>query len=243
MHELKKQGIKFILFIILLCSIALAAQAMGGPAPQKQTEATIPTEEPTPKTVEYTIGIDDVLFISVWREPSLAEEVVVRPDGRISFPLAGEVPAADLTFAQLKQELTQRLKTYIKYPVVSISLRKMGGKRVIVLGEVEAPGVYTVTGGNTILEAVARAGGFTRDAVTNSVILIRGGLQNPGGRRLDLSRTIAKADMSQNVALQSEDIVYVPSTFISNVSYTTSQILTPMVQGIYVIRGVQDINR
>lgn len=194
-----------------------------------------------PEVWDYTIEEGDVLYISVWQEDDLKEEVIVRPDGRISFPLAGDVPALGLTFAQLKEELTKRLKEYIKYPVVSISLRKLGGKKVIILGEVGHPGVYSVAGKRTVLEAVARAKGFTPHAVTSSVILIRGGLQNPVGMRLDLSRAIKKTDMSQNVSLQSEDIVYVPKRFIANVNYFVDQILGPIARGIWTWHAIETL--
>ncbi len=182
-------------------------------------------------TLEYTIDVGDVLNISVWEEKNLNQEVIVRPDGRISFPLAGDVPAAGLTFTQLKEELIQKLKEYIKYPVVSITLKKLGGKKIIVLGEVGWPGVYSVTGKKTILEAVALAGGFTDDAVLSSVILVKGGLQHPQAKRVNLSRAIKRADMSQNVTLEPEDIVYVPKKFIANVNYALEQILGPLSSG------------
>jgi polysaccharide export outer membrane protein len=190
---------------------------------------------------EYTLEKGDVLYIFVWQENDLSQEIIVRPDGKISFPLAGDIPVLGLTFTQLKDELTKRLKEYIKYPIVSISLRKLGGQKVIVLGEVTRPGVYSVTGKNTVLEAIALAGGFTEHAVHSSVILVRGGLQTPEGKRLDLNRAINKTDIGQNVTLQSEDIVYVPKKFIANVNYVLDQILEPISRGIYTIRGLQVI--
>ena len=198
-----------------------------------KAETTVSEAEASPKIYEYTISEADILYISVWEEESLSQEVIVRPDGKISFPLAGDIPVAGLTFTQLKEELTKKLKDYVKHPVVSITLRKLGGKKVIVLGEVGSAGVYSVTGKCTVLEAIGRAGGFTPHAVPSSTILIRGGLQNPEGTRLNLTRTIDKADISQNVVLQAEDVIYVPKKFIANVNYTLSQILGPLSQGVY----------
>lgn len=169
-------------------------------------------------------------------EETLNQEVTVRPDGKISIPLAGDVFTVGLTFEQLKEELTQRLEEHINYPVVSISLKKLGGRKVIVLGQVKNPGVYSVIGKNTILEAIGLAGGLTQDAVASSTILINGGLQNPEGRRLDLTRALNKADMSQNIVLHAEDIIYIPRTFIANASHVLSQILGPVSQGVYSSR-------
>ena len=196
-------------------------------------------EEKEPQVLEYTIGEEDVLYISVWQEEDLSQEVIVRPDGKISFSLAGDVPAAGLTFTQLKEELTKRLKDYVKYPVISVSLKKLGGKKVIVLGEVGSAGVYSVTGKCTVLEAIGRAGGFTPHAVPSSTIIITGGLQNPKGTRLNLTRAIDKTDMSQNVTLQPEDVIYVPKKFIANVNYAITQILGPLAQGATTVTGIQ----
>ncbi|MEA3560292.1 MAG: polysaccharide biosynthesis/export family protein [Candidatus Omnitrophota bacterium] len=203
-----------------------------GKKPEERRAAAKSEAGPLNKSYEYTIGEADVLYVHIWQEETLSREVIVRPDGRISFPLAGDITTAGLTFPQLKEELTKRLKGYIKYPVVSISLKKLGGEKVIVLGEVSAPGVYSVTGKKTVLEAVALAGGITPHAVPSSTILIRGGFSNPKGKRINLARAINKADMSQNVVLQPEDVIYIPKKFIANVNYTLTQILGPISQGL-----------
>lgn len=206
----------------------------------ERKEVPIQKEE-EPQILEYTIGEGDVLYISVWQEKDLMQEVIVRPDGKISFPLAGDIPAVDLSFSQLKERLTQRLKEYIKYPVISISLKKLGGKKIIVLGEVGRPNVYLVTGRRTVLEAIALAGGFTRDAVPSSVILIRGGFQAPKGRRLNLTRAIDRAEAEQNIALEPEDIIYVPKKFIANVNYVLTQILGPLARGASTASSIQSL--
>jgi polysaccharide export outer membrane protein len=143
-----------------------------------QAEVVQPEEKESAKesVVEYIIGKEDALSISVWQNPDLDQEVIVRPDGRISFPLVGDVAAAGLSITQLDQALSERLKEYIRYPEVSISIKKLGGKKVIVLGQIKSPGVYSVTGARTILEAIGLAGGFTDHAVCSSVVLIRGDL-------------------------------------------------------------------
>ncbi|MFH1239544.1 MAG: polysaccharide biosynthesis/export family protein, partial [bacterium] len=194
------------------------------PAPQETSY--------TSKTADYIIGVDDVLFISVWQNKDLDQEVTVRPDGKISALLIGDIQAEGSTIPQLDEQITTLLKEYIKFPEVSISLRKIGGKKIILLGEVNRPGVYAVSSNSTILELIALANGYTKDAVLDSVIVIRGGLQKPVGKRLDLARAIKKADMSQNIILEPEDIVYVPKNFISNVNYFVSQILGPITQGL-----------
>ncbi len=182
---------------------------------------------------EYIIGEDDGLHITVWQNPDLEQEAVVRPDGKISFPLIGDLQASGLTITQLDDVLTKNLAEYIKNPEVSVSVKRLGGKKVIVLGEVRTPGIYAVTGKRTILESIAMAGGFTNNAVVSSVILVRGGLEKPKGIRLNLNRSLIKGDMSQNLSLYPEDIIFVPKKFIANVNYFVNEIVGPIAQGSY----------
>ena len=234
------KGVKIVLPVFLLITALFVTQTLASDA--RETEADIVTDGNEKSGVmDYAIDVGDVLYISVWQEDDLSQEVIVRPDGKISFPLAGDVPAFCLTFDQLREELSKRLKEYIRDPIVSISLRKMGGKKIIVLGEVGSPGVHAVRGRRTILEAIARAGGFTQHAVPSSVILIKGGLRRPEGIRLDLSSAIKKTDMTQNVALQSEDIVYVPKKFIADVNYFVNQILGPIAKTIWTWQAIETL--
>jgi polysaccharide export outer membrane protein len=181
----------------------------------------------------YRIGEGDTLRISVWQNDDLTQDVIVRPDGAISFPLIGDVPALGLTFEQLKVSLTEHLGEFIKSPVISITLKRLGESKVIVLGQVGYPGVYAVSGKRTVLEAIALAGGFTNDAVVSSVVLIRGGLEKPQGKRLSLNKALSGKGNSSNVFLQSEDIIFVPKKFISDINYLVNTILGPLVEGAF----------
>ena len=205
-------------------SVPAQPQAQPAPRPEKAQAAG---------SQEYIIGQEDVLQISVWQNPDLNQEVIVRPDGRISFPLIGDVQAEGMTITALDKDITERLAEFVKVPEVSISIKKIGGKKIIVLGEVARPGVYAVSGSQSIIEAIGLAGGFTKDAVATSVILIRGGFENPQAKRLNLSKVLNSADLRQNVRLQAEDIVFVPKKFIANVNYFLSEILDPISKGAY----------
>lgn len=195
---------------------------------QKKTDAQPKPQAPAGS--EYLLGEDDALQITVWQNPDLNQEVIVRPDGKISFPLIGDVQASGLTISQLSQAITDKLKEFVLYPEVSIFLRKLGGKKVIILGEVQGPGVYSVTGARTILEAVGLAGGFTRDAVPSSTLLIRNGFSKPMATRINLSRALS-GDLRQNVVLQSEDVIFIPKKFIADLNYFLTQVMQPLQSG------------
>ncbi|MFC1674562.1 polysaccharide biosynthesis/export family protein [Candidatus Omnitrophota bacterium] len=229
-------------------------QISGQAAPETNPKSIPETEKPkliseedtdapeVPKVLEYVIGPGDVLDISVWQE-ELDEEVIVRPDGVISFPLVGDLVAAGSTLTRLDLELTERLKEYIKYPEVSVLIKKFGGLKVVILGEVNFPAAYSLPGRPTVLEAIALAGGFTDDAVLSSVIVIQGGLREPKGVRVNLNRAIMRADMSQNLVLNAQDIVYVPKKFIANLNYFISQVISPISSGAqdtYTLQGLRD---
>lgn len=211
---------------------------------KKETEEEVIKErKPAPpgKTAKYIIGNGDLLIIKIWQNPDLDDEVIVRPDGMISFPLVGDITAAGMTISDFKEELTNRLKEFIKYPQVSVSIRNIAGEKVIVLGEVKNPGIYLVTGKKTILEAVSLAGGFTDHAVVSSVMLIKGGFEKPKPIRLNLTKALKRADISDNRVMESEDMIYVPRKFIRDINYFLSQFLNPLYQGLFINRELEDL--
>jgi polysaccharide export outer membrane protein len=217
--------------------------------PQPENAQVAPTVEKQPAAVpegelssstEYIIGDDDILKISVWQNPDLDQEAIVRPDGKISMPLIGDVMARGLSITMLDNVLTKRLSEYVRSPEVSLSLKKIGGSKVILLGEISKPGVYSMAGQKTLLEAIGLAGGFTRDAVASSIVLIRGGLVDPHAQRINLSKALKGRDfIRQNVVLQAEDVIFVPKKFIADVNYFLTQITGPLSQGSYISREYQ----
>jgi len=193
------------------------------------------------KKLEYTIAKGDSLIIKIWQNPDLDDEVIVRPDGMISFPLVGDIQAEGLSISELKERLTARLREFLKYPQVSVSVKEIAGEKVIVLGEVNNPGVYLVTGNKTILEAISLAGGFTEHGVVSSVMLIKGGFKNPKPMRLNLTKALKRANTTDNLVLESEDMVYVPRRFIRDVNYFLRQFLDPVYQGFFIHRELEDL--
>lgn len=158
----------------------------------------------------YLIGPEDTLEISVWREDSLQREVLVRPDGMISFPLAGDVQAAGRTSEQVSKDIKKRLSKYIPDPVVNVSVVKVAGYKVYVLGQVTKPGEFTVGRYIDVMQALTLAGGLTPYASENGIKILR----RDGGKEVVLpfqyTAVRSGAGLDQNIMLRSGDVVVVP---------------------------------
>lgn len=158
----------------------------------------------------YQIGPEDVLEISVWKEEGLKKEALVRPDGGLSFPLIGEVHAAGKTAVQLKKEIAQRLEKFIPDPVVSISLLRVGGNKIYVIGKVTKPGEFPAGRYVDVLQALSMAGGLTPFAAENGIKVIR----KEGGKDVVFPFRYSDVkngeDLEQNIQLKGGDVVVVP---------------------------------
>ena len=122
---------------------------------------------------EFRLGPDDVLEVFVYKEQELSTTVVVRPDGKISLPLIGELPVNGKTAIDLQKEIAQRLKQFVSEPTVNVIVKEVNSAKVSVIGEVKTPGMYKIKDHATVLDAVALAGGFTEYAKRDRVKLIR----------------------------------------------------------------------
>ncbi len=160
----------------------------------------------------YRIGSTDILQISVWRNPELSlQEVVVRPDGKISFPLLDDVQAAGLTPGELKEILTARLSEYITAPTVTVVVRQINSKVVYVIGEVNRQGTFPLVVHMRVIDALAVAGGFGPFANRSRVTIIRH--RNGAGPiefRFDYGAFVSGKDLEQNLLLLPGDNIIVP---------------------------------
>jgi polysaccharide export outer membrane protein len=158
----------------------------------------------------YQIGPEDGLDISVWKDETLKKEVLVRPDGGISFPLAGDFRVSGKTAAEVRDELVRRLEKYIPDPVVTVAVVKVASYRVYVLGRVNKPGDFAVGRNVDVLQALTMAGGMTPFATEDGIRIIR----KVDGRQVaipfEYSRVRKGEDLSQNITLKSGDVVLVP---------------------------------
>lgn len=159
----------------------------------------------------YQINSGDVLSISVWREEGLqAEEVLVRPDGRISFPLVGDLDAAGSTIPAITEAMTKRLTRYIPDPVVNITVRSLSGNLIYVIGQVSRPGVFPIGTRIDVVQALSMAGGMTPYAAANKVRILR----REAGKQTAIPFSygdIEKGEnLQQNIVLKAGDVVLVP---------------------------------
>jgi len=158
----------------------------------------------------YRIQPGDVLMISVWKEPDLQREVLVRPDGGISFPLAGDLMASGLTVASVRDEIAARLERYIPEPVVTVEVRQVLGNKIYVIGKVNRPGEFVVNAGVDVVKALSMAGGTTPFASLREIKVLRRGASGIEMLPFDYADIEDGVDLEQNVVLQSGDVVVVP---------------------------------
>ena len=159
----------------------------------------------------YQIGIGDVLEITTWKEPDFTrEDVLVRIDGKISFPLLNDLPAAGLSPMELKYNIEAGLKSYVSNPVVSVHVTNPISQKFYILGEVQRTGEYPLVKHLTVLQAFALAGGFTEWASKKEIILLR----HEGGKdkifRINYKEITKGQDFGQNLKLQTDDTIIVP---------------------------------
>jgi polysaccharide export outer membrane protein len=162
-----------------------------------------------PEVGEYRIGREDVLEVVVWHEPELTRIVPVRPDGRISLPLAGEVEAAGRTPTELQARVSRALEPFIRDTKVAVLVREINGTRIFVLGEVTKPGGFPLRGPMSVMQAIAVAGGRTEFA-KDEVVWLRQ-QTNGGTERVSLSfRELVKGEAAGALWLRPGDVLYVP---------------------------------
>lgn len=166
--------------------------------------------EAAPDVREYLVQPGDLLHISVWNEAGLDQDVLVRPDGGFSFPLAGDLSAIGKSVEDLRVEITERLERYIPGLVVTVSVQEINGNKIYVLGQVNNPGVFVMNPRIDVLQALSVAGGTTAFASTNDILIFRreNGTQVVLPFRLD--QVMRGDNLEQNILLESGDIVVVP---------------------------------
>jgi len=189
---------------LLVLWTLFSAVAVGG-------DATTPAPAPAPAVPDgYKLRPGDLLTVSVWKETDLQGEVLIRPDGGITFALAGELQAAGNTVAELTAMLETRIHKYIPDAVVTVAVKAIGGNKVYVIGKVNRPGDFPLIGPTDVMQALTLAGGATPFANTNGIRILR----RNGDRQTSISfryGDIARGrKLEQNILLMNGDTVVVP---------------------------------
>lgn len=160
----------------------------------------------------YFVQPGDALFVSVWKEEDMQREVLVGPDGTISFPLAGDIKVKGLTVAQIRYILEQSIKKYIPDPSVSVSIIKVAGNKVYVVGQVNRPGEFVIDRPIDVIQALTMAGGTTVYADLKHIKILRRD-ENTGKQSVfgfDYKKVSNGKALDQNIILKSGDTVMVP---------------------------------
>lgn len=212
---------KFKSFYIVQAFIIVILILSGCATTKPDTNVIQPTSEEISKEIrltEFILGPGDVVEITVYRYDDLKRTIPIDTSGKISYPLIGDIQAGGLSIFQLRDNIRDGLLEYFKDPQVSVSIKSVQSQKVYVLGEVVRPGVFAFDTPMSAIEAISSAGGFTKDAKDNSVMVIRGNRDNPQLIKLDLENALKKGNVAQNIQLQKSDIVFVPATFIADAS-------------------------
>jgi polysaccharide export outer membrane protein len=201
----------FVLFL-LIAGIGGAqqeppAQSVGAKPPSPPAS---PQTDPSAQFNEtFVIGLQDVLQVNVWKEPDHSvPQAVVRPDGKITMPLIGDIQAAGFTPKQLGENITERLKTILEIPSVTVIVLRIESRKVSIVGQVAKPGFYPLGAPMTVLDLIAQAGGLTEYAKTKDIKILR----KKDGKTLNFNYkdVIKGKNLQQNVYLENGDIVLVP---------------------------------
>lgn len=192
---------------------------------------------------DYVMRPGDELNITFAQEPDLgnsqpnASPFIVRPDGKVSFPMAGEIDVKGMTVEQFTQVLKDRLSQYFVNPDISVNLVKLGAVRVYVFGEVNKPGVYELSKSHRVIDAIGAASGFNWDTAKKKIFLIHQD-QPDKPIAINLNHILQTGDMSQNYVMQEGDILYLTKN--SRINFARD--IAPFLSGAYMVSEIKNNN-
>lgn len=206
-------------YILIALMLTACATTVNNPAP---VQSSVLVSDAT--TQEYRIRAGDLLDVKFFYNSELNEQVTVRPDGRISLQLANDLMAGGLTPAELTEQLKKKYASEIDNPEITVIVRSFSYQRIFVDGEVYKAGLIPLVGQMTVLQSITQAGGKKDTAYLKGVIVIR---RTPGDKlvtmQLNLEDALDNTDMTQDIALLPNDIVFVPKSTIANVNVWVDQ--------------------
>ena len=198
-----------------------------------------------PSRVHYRVSVNDKLYIAVWRVRDLSLEFIVGPDGKISFPLIGDIDTAGRTLAEIDAEITEKLKEYVVDPQVSVMVKEFAGDKLIVLGEVKKPGIYKFIGRTNIMTVIGLAGGFTDRAKSAHIVIVREFPDPETGSNLISVpiKGVLRGRVERNIEVAPNDIVYVSRTFVSNLKEFYDDWVTPALRTVIDVETMRSLRR
>jgi polysaccharide export outer membrane protein len=200
-------SIRCLFFLLIACGIGFFNQSM---AADKNEASTPETKKEIVVDPSYIIGPMDTLEIQVWKEPDFSRQVLVRPDGKITLPLIGDILASGMNTMGLKALLSERLKDFVSKPEVTVIVLESRSKNFYIIGKVTQPGTYPLNPDMTVLQAISVAGGLAEWADKESIRIIR----RSGGKDeilpFDYDKVISGKSLEQNILLKPNDTIIVP---------------------------------
>lgn len=158
----------------------------------------------------YQLNTGDELDISVWGDEALHRQVVVLPDGSITFPLAGRLKVQNLTSTEVENLLVGRLEKYVPKPIVTVTVTETAGHRIYLVGKVKAPGAYTMFGSMNVMQALSLGGGLDKFADEDAILIIRQSGESVRSLKFDYNEVASGKSLEDNIVLQAGDVVVVP---------------------------------
>jgi polysaccharide export outer membrane protein len=198
---------RIVLFFVVLGAVASCSSKELRIHESRLVEGT---PDPAGPPEEFNvIGAGDVLNINVWKEPTLSGTVKVRPDGFVTLPLVNEIQVVGMTTAQLRKVLETRYKEFIVDPSVTVRLETIASSEVFLLGQITRPGAFPLSGNETLLQILARAGGLTVFADRANIRVVRRNRDKITEYIVDYD-AIIKGDVKQDILLRPGDRIIVP---------------------------------
>lgn len=191
-----------------LVGLLLAGQACApGLSPQSAIEAA---QAQVVDVDNYLLGPEDAIEISVWKEPELTKQLIIRPDGKVSYPLIGEIQAAGRTVKELREEISKRLEKFVTDAQVTVLLLKAQHYKIYVVGKVNKPGEYVAGRPVTVMQALAMAGGLTPFAAPGRIVILRKSGDKEQTLPFNYKEVARGRNLEQNRVLLPGDVVVVP---------------------------------
>lgn len=205
MKKLQKGFIYFLIILLSYTIIGCASQMNSTMEAQAAAGEVAPVDQE-----KYLLGPEDVIEVSVWKEPDMTRQLVVQPDGKIFYPLVGEIRASGKTVKQLQEEISKKLEKFVTDASVTVILLRTQNYKIYVTGKVNKPGEFLVGRPTTVLQALSMAGGLTPFASPKNIKVIRKSAGQDEIFNFDYKDVSRGNMLYQNIILQPGDVVVVP---------------------------------